>query len=155
MTYRTQEILFGTAALVTGTVLMVHTFDPMYAAMAQDLSIGPMFFPRILFTLWLICAGGITYEAMRKETKNIPFLWLRVLAAFATLLFFAAAINYIGFFTVGVICFFALSWIIGYKDVKKLLLVSIGYTIFVGLLFRYVLQAFLPSNQLFMYLIGG
>jgi len=141
--------------LLTGTLLMIHSLDPMYDDLAQDLSLGPMFFPRILFALWLICSAGITYEAMRKEDTVLPFLWLRVLAAFAVLLFFAAAINYLGFFTVGVICFFALSWIIGYRRPGRLVVISAGYIFFIDLLFRYALKCYLPSNQIYIKLIGG
>lgn len=155
MTYRTQEIFFGIVGLVTGTLLMVHTFDATYRDLAQDLSIGPMFFPRILFCLWIICSIGITYEAIRKENKILPFLWLRVLAAGATLLLFATTINYLGFFTVGVAAFCALSWIIGYRNPKRLIVISIGYVLFVDLLFRHALGCYLPSNQFVMRLFGG
>ena len=155
MTYRSQEILFGVVGLLTGTLLMIHTFDPIYDDLAQDISLGPMFFPRILFFLWLICSAGITYEAIRKENKVVPFLWLRVAAAFITLLFFAAAINFLGFLTVGTICFFALSWIIGYRHPGKLAAIAVGYVLFVDLLFRYALQCYLPSSQIYLNLVGG
>lgn len=149
MTYRKQEISFGILGMVVGGLLMVHTFDSSYELMAQDLTIGPMFFPRILFTIWLICATGITYQAMRKEETIVPFLWLRVIAAFVALLFFAATFNFLGFITIGVISFFMLSWIIGYRKPGRLAIYSCGYVVFIALVFRYALQSFLPASQLF------
>ena len=149
MNYRCQEIVFGVCLLLLGSLLMYHTFDPAYAQMAGDLSLGPMFFPRLLLVIWLICATGITVLAVRKANVAREFLWGRVLAAFATLAFFALFFEYLGFFLIAVVTFFLLSRIIGFRRYALLGIISCAYVAFLYVLFKTVLQSYLPIGTVF------
>lgn len=145
MTYRKQELLFGLALLLIGSGLMYHTFDPTYAAMAADISVGPMFFPRMVLTIWLVCSLGIIVHAYRAAERTVPFAWRKVLAALGVLLFFALFFSTLGFLPVGICCFFGLAWILEFRKPGILLGISVGYVLLVDFVFRVVLKSYLPG----------
>lgn len=149
MTYRKQELLFGLIVLLIGGGLMYHSFDPSYAEMAQDMPTGPMFFPRIVLTLWLVCAVGILVQACRKADKVVRFAWNKVLAAMGVLVLFPLCFMTLGFLPVGICCFIGLGWILDFRRPWLLLAISVGYILLVDFTFRVILQSYLPGYSPF------
>jgi hypothetical protein len=111
MTYRKQELLFGLALLLIGSGLMYHTFDPSYAAMAADISVGPMFFPPDGADHLAGVLARHHRPRLPRRGEDVPFAWRKVLAALGVLLFFALFFSHAGFLPVGICCFFGLAWV--------------------------------------------
>ena len=149
MTYRTQQLVFGVFLVLSGFAMLLHTFDASYVGMAQDVSVGPMFFPRLIISVWIICACGITLEALKLDNVPLAFEWGKVLAAVGVLALFALCFPVLGFLITGVGCFAGLSLILGYKRKGLLLIISAAYVLFVDFTFRTVLQSYLPTFSLF------
>ncbi|NLE55333.1 MAG: tripartite tricarboxylate transporter TctB family protein [Lentisphaerae bacterium] len=146
MTYRFQELMFGLFMLAVGGALMLHSFSPQYALMAQDIQTGPMFFPQIILTIWIICAVAMIIRAWGDDAKKkVPFQWLRVAGAVAIMSMFIFFFDKIGYFPSGFCCFFGLGLILGHKHPGRLLLVSIVYAGFTDVLFRWGLKQYLPT----------
>lgn len=151
MNYRTQEICFSATLFLVGALLMYHTSQGGYEDMAQDINVGPMFFPRLVLGGWLICTAAMTVLAVLRGAEDTCFLWGRVLGALAVLVFFVAALETLGFVLSGVVCFFGLGRIIGYRRPLRLLGIGTVYVFAVQLLFEKVLQCYLPACTL----LGG
>ena len=146
MKYRHQELLFGLFMLTVGCALMWHAYSPQYALMAQDIQTDPMFFPKIILTGWIICAAAIVVRAFRLSNEQvIQFEWLRCLIAVGIMAGFVYFFDKLGNLPCAAVCFFALGRILGNPHPRRLLVISIGYALFIDLLFRYVLKLYLPS----------
>ncbi len=148
MTYARLECFFGIVLLLSGGGLFWHTFSPRYEDMAQDISVGPMFFPRIVLVLWLLCACGIIRGALRGRKEAQAFLWGRVLAVFLLMALFVALFMHGGFVPVGSAFFIAMAFFLGYRRLAVLVPFAVAYILGVDYLFRNILQFYLPTLSL-------
>ena len=148
MTYRTQEYIFCAIILLFGCGLMLHTFDESYAGMAQDISDGPMLFPRILLTVWILCAAGMLVQARKSCAEKRIFMWGRVLAGLAALCLFSLLLPSLGFIATGTIFFISLACILGFSRPLLLVITSVVYAVFIDMTFEHVLMIVLPSFSL-------
>lgn len=146
MKYRTQEILFSFFMLAVGCGLMMHAFSPAYELMAQDLQSGPMAFPKVILTGWIICSFAMVVRSLYlpKDTV-VPFKWLRCFTAVGVMACFVFFFEKLGNMPCATFCFFGLGLILGHKKPLRLLVISVAYGIFIDLLFRYALKLYLPS----------
>lgn len=145
MNNRTQEICFSATLFLVGVLLMYHTFQSGYDDMAQDINVGPMFFPRLVLGVWIFCTALMTLGAVLYGAADKPFLWWRVLGALGVLGFFVASLETLGFILVGSICFFCLGWLIGYKHPARLFFIGVAYVFLVQTIFEKILQCYLPA----------
>jgi hypothetical protein len=145
MTYKKLECLFGALLLLSGMGLLYHTFSPRYEDMAQDISVGPMFFPRIVLTLWLLCSAGIIIQALHSRKETQEFLWKRVCIVFLLMALFVALFMYGGFILTGSLFFIAMSAFLGYRRPLVLIPFAVIYIVFVDYLFRELLLFYLPQ----------
>lgn len=148
MTYRIQEIVFNSFLLAVGIGLYYHTFDTSYGNLAQDITIGPMFFPKILLIVWIFCTSIMLWGAFRRFHAATPFEWGKVLTAVGVLVLFALCFSSAGFYITGIGSFIGLSVVLGYRKFKILIPVSIAYIMLVDVVFRYLLKSYLPTCSL-------
>lgn len=145
MGYRKTELTFSAIFFLIGMLLFIHTFDSTYDVLEMDLSKGPMFFPRIIFTVWMGCCIAIFINAFFKKDIDKPFLWKKVLTGWLLIALFVVLYGTIGFIASGIIFFTSMALFMGYRNKIILSLTVIGYVALLYFIFTKVLGFVLPS----------
>lgn len=68
----------GIALVLVAAVLLWHTFDPAYSSRLSTLRFGPVFFPRIILTIWLLLSLPLVFvvpPAVRESVLEHRKVW--------------------------------------------------------------------------------
>ena len=145
MGYRKVELTFSAVFFLLGMLLFIHTFDSAYAVLETDLSKGPVFFPRIVLTVWMGCSLAIFINAFFKKDSTKEFLWGKVLPGWHLIGVFVLLYDLIGFIAAGLIFFFSMALFMGYRNTKILIPTVFSYVLILYFIFTRVLGFVLPG----------
>jgi len=145
MSYRKVELTFSALFFLLGMLLFIHTFDSSYAVLETDLSKGPVFFPRIVLTVWMGCCLAIFINGFFKKDASKNFLWGKVLTGWLLIGAFVFLYDIIGFIASGLLFFFSMAWFMGYRNKLILIPTVFGYVLTLYFVFTRALGFSLPS----------
>lgn len=136
---------FGLINMLISGVLLLHA----YSMPSHDIGIeyGPMFFPKVILWGWFALASLILLQDIMAQSLiqvpriNYPVFIKAILAIGGICLL----LPILGFLPVGMAFFCAYAYILGYRSIKILVVIAIGYCILIWALFNYVLLVPLPE----------
>jgi len=68
----------GVVLVAIAAILLWHTFDPAYSSRLSTLKFGPVFFPRVVLTIWLLLSLPLVFvvpEAVRHSVLEHRKAW--------------------------------------------------------------------------------
>lgn len=124
---RSYRISFALVLLLLGGALFAHSFAARYAAMGIGSPVNPVFFPRILLTLWLVLAVVILIEAFRlpPDEHNDTHRWQAPIAMIAVVGLSIWAMRWVGYIGIAGPVAFACGWLLGYRRVVVLFAIAV------------------------------
>lgn len=153
------------ADIITGIFLMILAAGVMieagtYARRGVQIEyFGPAFFPRILATALILCAGLLIVNAVRRRNlRRVEFIdgvgFHRLAVALAVGIVYWMAIDNTGFLIGTPIFLFALMTVLGARSWPQRIITSLVAPVALWALFEYFLVISLPESQL-LYLLFG
>lgn len=143
---RPSEAIAGVLLLGIGILLFVHSFDAKYEGMGIGAEFGPVFYPRVLLVLWILMAGILTIQALRR-TWTVPVQdWPMIAKVMAVVSVSTLLMEVIGFLLAAILFCTAYTWVTGYRRPVGLILVGLIFPVVVWYLFENVLLITLPAN---------
>ncbi|MEW5423293.1 tripartite tricarboxylate transporter TctB family protein [Amorphus sp. 3PC139-8] len=76
----------GAVLVAVAAILLWHTFDPSYSSRLSTLKFGPVFFPRVILTVWLLLSLPLIFvvpRALRRSVLEHRKVWPGVFFVFA------------------------------------------------------------------------
>lgn len=146
-----------TASSVAGGVLglvalglFAHTFAPTYDVPMLTAGRGPVFFPRLLLGLMILCAAVVVWQGRDDEPLALPAgTALPVLAVVAATGLYVAGILTVGFLFATIGFTLVVPWLLGYRTPWVILALAAVYPVTVWYLFQEVFLIVLPSSPWF------
>lgn len=143
-------IVSGGIAFLLAAFFFYHTFDDAYSVSIITAGRGPVFFPRILLVAMLMLSLAVMWEG--RQEKSIPISGqqlLPVIAAIGLTGFYIFAITAAGFLISTTVFVFILPWLLGYRNVRLIVVVTALYPVSVWYLFDKIFKIILPTSPWF------
>ncbi|WP_419737846.1 tripartite tricarboxylate transporter TctB family protein [Ruegeria sp.] len=142
--------IVGGLILLATVYLFYHTFDAAYQTSILTAGRGPVFFPRIVLGAMAVFSLVVIAEGFAEESDGLGRNALVVVAvAIAITGGYIFSINWAGFVIPTLIFTFVLPFVLGYRNWKITLVISIIYTFSVWYIFEKVFLIILPSSPWF------
>lgn len=149
---RRENIIVRLPAITLSLVavfLLWHTFDPVYASLLSGLQFGPVFFPRIILTIWLCLAVPMIFVVpltMRDTILESRKYWPGI-AFFLTLGVYLWLMPRLGYLISTFLFSVALQFIAGERKIVSLLVWSVALSGLSWFCFEHLLEIILPSGK--------
>ena len=139
--------VIGCVALLLTAFLYHHTFDEASAVSAVTAGRGPVFFPRIVLGAMLVLSLAVIYEGSKDALAPVaPRQLLLVGAALGLTGLYIAAIMTAGFLIATTVFVFALPWLLGYRNLTVIGIMTAVYPVAVWYVFERLFKIVLPSS---------
>ena len=144
------DAVYGGVLLLIGALLMLSTFDPRYQGFGIGSDLSPMFFPRLLLTLWLVLSGVILVRGLMGGAGHWPFqMKARCAGVVVVVLGFTYAMTVVGFLFAMIPCFMIVSLLLGYRRPAPIVVFGLLVPILTWFVFTEVIEVFLPTSPWF------
>ena len=137
----------GAMALISGFLLLHSFIWPPHSPPVLDTSIGVMYYPRVVLSIWLGCAIVLFFQNLFKKRlltlHNIDWKCLGIsigLTLLVCLLF-----DFFGFLPGCIVFCFLYPFLLGYKNSKILIPFCVLYTVLLWYVFNKILLIHLPE----------
>ena len=139
-------VIFSGMMLCIGCLLLLYTFTVPHTAASLISNYGNMFYPRIILTVWCICATMLLIQSMLFGVTLIKVNWRLVSISVCLVVMCGILLGTIGFLPACVIFCVAYPFFLGYKNLRILLPVSCIYAVALWFIFNKVLFIILPAT---------
>lgn len=144
------DVVYGTVLFGVGAALFVSTWDPRYEGIGIGSDISPMFFPRLLLSLWLMLAAVITVRGLRAGAEGWPDRQQgRCAGVVVAVLAGTWAMTEVGFLFAMVPCFMVVSLLLGYRRAWPIVVLGVLMPLLTWFVFTELLELFLPTSPWF------
>ncbi|MCI2400972.1 tripartite tricarboxylate transporter TctB family protein [Aliiroseovarius subalbicans] len=144
------------ASLIGGLILLItaflfsHTFDEAYQTSLLTAGRGPVFYPRIVLGAMGLFSVIVIAEGFAEETDAITGRGVLIaLVAVALTGAYIFSIEQAGFVIPTLFFTFLLPFVLGYRNVPIVLVISVTYTFAVWYVFEKLFLIILPSSPWF------
>lgn len=142
--------IIGCVALAVTAMLYYHTFHDDYAVSRLTAGRGPVFFPRILLAAMFIFSIGVIFEGRREPPLSLNARRLvGMLATIGLTGLYIHGITAAGFLISTVVFVFALPWLLGYRNLKVIAMVTALFPVITWYVFDRLFKIILPSSPWF------
>lgn len=142
--------IIGVLTLGAATILFYHTFNDIYKVSIVTAGRGPVFFPQILLGTIFLFSIGVIIEGRKEKMAPITGRQLSlVLATLGLTGLYIYAISAAGFLISSIIFVFILPWLLGYRNWKAILAITVIYPVTVWYVFEKFFMIILPSSPWF------
>lgn len=144
------DVVYGSVLLVVGGLLMLSTFDPKYQGFGIGSDLSPVFFPRVLLSLWLALSAVILLRGLRPSVAGWPRQEkARCAGVVAVVLAFTWAMTVVGFLFAMIPCFMVVSVLLGYRRPLPILVFGLLVPLLTWFVFTEMIEVFLPTSPWF------
>lgn len=146
---RLKNIIFGVVMLAIGAFLLSSSYSTSYSG--AEMENGPMFFPQILLWLWVALSVGIIIEDLRKNAPIVQRQQVGTLLLVMALVGAACVLlSIVGFIPVCFVFFAGYGYVLKFRNLPILFLISAAFTVLIWAVFNYALQISLPEVPFFV-----
>ena len=148
---RTLEITISGTLLLIGIALFAMTFSSAFDVPTFGGDVGPAFAPRGYLAVWIVLSLTAVLQATRSEDKPLSAFGdiRRLVNVTAVGLTTGFAMLWLGFVFAAIPGLFAFAWMLGYRKLPVLLVVSICVPLAIWYLFVFGFELLLPSSPWF------
>ncbi|MDL2210110.1 tripartite tricarboxylate transporter TctB family protein [Desulfovibrio sp. OttesenSCG-928-O18] len=144
-------IFSGTMIFISGFLLLHSYIFPPDVSQSTDTKYGLMFYPRIILFAWLGCAVALFLQYLTRKRNFVlkEISWRLLGISIGLTLLVCILLDYLGFLPACIAFCFAYPFLLGYRNVKVLIPVSILYAVGLWFVFNKVLLIILPASPWF------
>ncbi|WP_347310993.1 tripartite tricarboxylate transporter TctB family protein [Defluviimonas sp. SAOS-178_SWC] len=148
---RSRDLVFSIGALAVAAVFWVEASNSRYeSALFEGFGLNALQFPRALLTLWTVLAGILLLGALLKPAASGgPVDWKPAMFTIAGTFAYFFLMVYLGFILASVVFVLVMPFLLGYRNVPVILIMSIAVPVAVWLTFVHLLQIQLPRSPWF------
>lgn len=144
------DAVYGGVLLLIGALLMASTFDPKYQGFGIGSDLTPVFFPRLLLSLWLILSAIILVRGFMAGAADWPYqMKARCAGVVVVVLGCTWAMTVVGFLFAMIPCFMIVSVLLGYRRPLPIVVFGLLVPILTWFVFTEMIEVFLPTSPWF------
>ena len=148
MHYRYHDIFFGTAMLLIGALLFMHTYDSQYLDLLTNNAehTSTMLYARIVLGGWCFMGTCMCVQALlRKVSVDKNYNWKSILVVLAMILAMLVGISIVGFIISASLFFFCFAVYLGFKNKAVAAIMAVGISILIFYIFDKAMGIILPA----------
>lgn len=145
-----QNLISGFSMVAIGLILYSQTFGLEDAFLSEG--IHPMDYPRVLIYILIAVGLIIAFKPSASscaQGDGIAIFSLRSCGIGAAMLVYALIFDVVGFAISSLLISCACAWIMGWRNLKVMLITNVLGVAIIWALFRYILKIPLPTGMLF------